>query len=75
MGMLGFTVASLIAGIAQDPALLVVARVGQGVFAAMVAPATLTLITSTYRRVPARVRAIAAWTAAGLAGGGPRQRR
>ena len=70
MGMLGFTVASLIAGIAQDPGLLVVARVGQGVFAAMVAPATLTLITSTYPQGPARVRAIAAWTAAGLAGGG-----
>ncbi len=47
-GMLLFTVASLAGGLAQDPVLLVAARLFQGAGAAMVAPAALSLITTGF---------------------------
>ena len=42
-GLVVFTAASLAGGLAQDPLLLVTSRVGQGIGAALVAPAALSL--------------------------------
>jgi len=64
-----FSVASLAGGLAQDPAMLVAARAVQGVGAAVLAPVTLSLLTSTFPPGPARTRAIGTWTAVGTAGG------
>lgn len=61
-----FTAASLVAGLAQDPAVLLLARAGQGVGAAFATPTTLSLITALFVG-PARSRAMVAYGAmAGL---------
>lgn len=62
-----FTLASLVAGLAQDPAVLLAARAGQGIGAAFATPTTLSLITTLYAAGPARNRAMVAYGAmAGL---------
>lgn len=64
-----FTAASLAGGLAQDGLLLLGARAGQGLGAAVLAPSTLALLTSAVPEGPARARAIATWTAVGAGGG------
>jgi EmrB/QacA subfamily drug resistance transporter len=67
-----FTLTSLIAGLANDPAVLLAARAGQGVSAAVAAPSTLALIITTYTDAAKRARAIALFstvTGAGAAVG------
>lgn len=54
-----FTLASLACGLATSSTALVVARVVQGLGAAMAAPSTLALITTTFTEPKARVRALA----------------
>jgi EmrB/QacA subfamily drug resistance transporter len=58
VGLLLFTAASLAGGLAQDPVLLVAARVIQGAGAAIVAPAALSLITTGFPEGPRRTRAL-----------------
>ena len=57
-GLLTFSAASLAGGLAQDPILLVSSRVIQGAGAALVAPAALSLITTSFPPGPERTRAI-----------------
>jgi EmrB/QacA subfamily drug resistance transporter len=57
-GLIAFALASLAGGLAQDPALLIAARVIQGAGAAIVAPAALSLITTSFPAGPQRTRAI-----------------
>ena len=57
-GLLLFTAASLAGGLAHDPLLLVASRVVQGMGAAVVAPAALSLITTGFPQGPARNRAL-----------------
>src|SRR5215831_17780420 len=57
-GLVVFSLASLAGGLAGDPVLLVAARVVQGAGAAMVAPAALSLITTSFPAGPQRTRAI-----------------
>ncbi len=68
-GLVTFTAASLLGGTATDAATVIVARAGQGLGAAVLAPATVTMLTTTVPEGPRRHRALAAWTAVGLAGG------
>ena len=49
-GMAGFTVASAVAGLSPDPALLVVARVAQGAFGALLIPQGMAIMTKTFSR-------------------------
>ena len=51
-------VASLAGGLAQEPALLLVARVGQGTATAMVTPAALSLLTTMFPEGPARAHVL-----------------
>lgn len=51
-------VSSLAGGLAQEPTLLLVARVGQGIATAMVTPAALSLMTTMFPDGPARSRAL-----------------
>ena len=61
-----FSAASLVAGLAQDPAVLLLARAGQGAGAALATPTTLSLITALFVGA-ARTRAMVAYGAmAGL---------
>ncbi|MGC4807755.1 MFS transporter [Micromonospora sp. DT233] len=67
-GILLFTLASLLAGLAQSDWWLVAARSGQGVGAALAAPSSMALIMTNFEGV-ARARAIAWFSAMMLAGG------
>ncbi|MFD7861782.1 MFS transporter [Streptomyces sp. NPDC059783] len=64
-----FTAASLAGGLAQEGWQLLAARAGQGLGAAVLAPATLTLLTAAVPEGPARTRAIGTWMAVGAGGG------
>ena len=57
-GLIAFSLASLAGGLAQDPVLLIMARVIQGAGAAVVAPAALSLITTGFPEGSERTRAI-----------------
>src|SRR4051794_13947010 len=67
-GVALFTAASLLGGLAQSQAWLLGARALQGVGAAIAAPSTLALLTTSFREGPERTRALAAYSA--VAGGG-----
>jgi EmrB/QacA subfamily drug resistance transporter len=69
LGLAMFAAASLAGGLAQESWQLLVARAVQGLGAAVLAPATLTLLTSAVPAGPARVRAVGTWAAVGAAGG------
>ncbi|MFF8862171.1 MFS transporter [Streptomyces sp. NPDC015139] len=69
VGLALFTLASLGGGLAQEGWQLLLARAVQGLGAAVLAPSTLTLLTSAVAEGPARARAIATWTAVGAGGG------
>jgi EmrB/QacA subfamily drug resistance transporter len=58
LGLTVFSAASLAAGLADDAILLVVARAIQGIGAALVAPAALSLITARIPEGPRRTRAL-----------------
>jgi EmrB/QacA subfamily drug resistance transporter len=64
-----FTAASLAGGLATDPAMLLTARIIQGVGAAALAPTSLSLITVTHTDEQQRRRAVALWSIIGGAAG------
>lgn len=68
VGVALFTIASLLGGIAQTPAWLIGARVGQGIGAALTAPNTLALLTTIFTGRKARMKALALYS--GMAGAG-----
>jgi EmrB/QacA subfamily drug resistance transporter len=68
LGGLGvFTAASLASGLAWSPESLIAARALQGIGAAMLTPAALSIVTTTYAGRQ-RTTALAAWSAIGSAG-------
>ena len=67
-GLIAFSLASLAGGLAQDPVLLIAARVVQGAAAAIVAPAALSLITTGFPEGPERTRAIGLYGAVSSVG-------
>src|SRR5215213_7704092 len=66
-GLSIFTVASLISALAGDATSLFAARAGQGLGAALLSPAALSIITSAFHGRE-RAHALAAWGAVGGAG-------
>jgi EmrB/QacA subfamily drug resistance transporter len=66
-GLATFTVASLASGLASSPESLIAARALQGLGAAMLTPAALSIVTTTYAGSQ-RTAALAAWSAIGSAG-------
>ncbi|MHB1209357.1 MAG: MFS transporter [Acidimicrobiales bacterium] len=68
VGLLGFGVASALAGLAQNATMLFGARALQGGFAAVMAPAALSLLTVTFTEAHERARAFGVYGA--IAGGG-----
>jgi EmrB/QacA subfamily drug resistance transporter len=60
--------ASLVGATASGPGVLLVARATQGLGGALVFPATLSLVTTTFPEGRERNRAVAVWGAAGAAG-------
>ena len=69
LGLVLFTAPSLVGGLAGSPGVLIGARTVQGLGAAVLSPATLTILTTALPEGPRRIRALAAWSAVGAAGG------
>lgn len=68
IGLTGFALASALGGLSQTFAMLVLARTLQGVFAALLAPAALSMLNVTFTEPRERARALGIWGA--IAGGG-----
>ena len=68
IGLAGFAVASAVGGAANGFEMLVIARAAQGLFGALLAPAALSLLTTTFTDVKERGRAFGIFGA--IAGGG-----
>src|ERR1700716_97299 len=68
-GLVLFSVASFAGGIAQSEGWLIVARAVQGLGAAIVSPAALSIITTTFAEGAERNRALGIWGAVAGAGG------
>lgn len=68
IGLLGFAAASALGGVAQNAAMLFAGRALQGVFAALLAPAALSLISVTFVEDTERAKAFGVYGA--VAGGG-----
>lgn len=69
LGLILFAGASLVCALSQDQQMLVGARALQGVGAAVLSPATLTILTTTFREPRARARALGIWSAMAALGG------
>jgi len=67
-GLALYTTASLGGGLASEPEVLLVARAVQGLGGALVFPATLSLVNTTFAEGRERNRAVAVWGGAGAAG-------
>lgn len=67
-GLIGFALASALGGVAPNAGLLFAARALQGAFAAVLAPAALSLITVTFTESRERARAFGVYGA--ISGGG-----
>ena len=68
IGLSLFTVSSLAGGLAQDGGWLIAARAVQGLGAAVLAPATLSVLTTTFTEPAERRRALGAWAATAASG-------
>jgi EmrB/QacA subfamily drug resistance transporter len=68
-GLALFSLASLAGGLATSQGILIAARAAQGLGGAIVAPASLSILTTTFAEGPARNRALGVWGAMGAAGG------
>ncbi|MFI9532993.1 MFS transporter [Nocardia fusca] len=69
VGLIGFSVASAVGGAATNFEMLVAARVGQGVFGALLAPAALSLLTVTFTEPSERAKAFGIFGAVAGTGG------
>jgi EmrB/QacA subfamily drug resistance transporter len=68
-GLVLFALTSLVCGLADSQTTLIAARAVQGLSAAVIAPASLSILTHTFRDGAARNRAVGIWAAMGGAGG------
>ena len=68
-GLVIFSIASLLGGLAQSETWLIAARAVQGLGAAIVSPAALSIITTTFAEGEERNRALGVWGAVAGAGG------
>lgn len=68
-GLVLFAIASLSAGLAQSEAMLITSRALQGLGAAMLSPAALSILTSIFAEGKERNKALGVWGAVAGAGG------
>jgi len=69
VGLSVFTLASLVGGFAQNAAMIEISRAVQGLGGGILAPSTLSLLTTTYTDHRARARALGVWSATAGSGG------
>jgi EmrB/QacA subfamily drug resistance transporter len=58
-----FGISSLLGGLAASQGMLIAARLAQGLGAAMMTPAALSILTTSFTEGPDRVKALGAWSA------------
>ncbi|MGV9928324.1 MFS transporter, partial [Nocardia rhamnosiphila] len=68
LGMVVFGIASLLGGLATTTIALIAARAIQGIGAALLFPATLSLVNIMFEEGRRRIRALAVWAMAGAGG-------
>ena len=68
VGVLLFTIASAVCGLAWSPAALIAARAVQGVGAAIMTPTALSIISTTFPEGPERNKALGIWSMMGATG-------
>src|SRR5213078_4305930 len=68
VGLILFTVASLTCGLASSAAVLIASRAVQGIGAAIINPAALSIVTTTFEEGPERNKALGIWGALGGSG-------
>ncbi len=68
-GVILFTVASIVCGLAQSETALIVARGAQGLGAALISPAALSIVTTTFAEGAQRTKAMGVWAAIAVGGG------
>ena len=68
-GLVVFTVASLLNGLADSSTTLILARGLQGLGAALVSPAALSIVTTTFAEGQERTKAMGVWSAIAAGGG------
>ena len=68
LGLAVFTAASLLGGLAHGGAWLIAARAAQGLGGAILAPTSLSLLTSTFTDMAERRRALGVWSATAASG-------
>src|SRR3954452_18878847 len=68
-GLVLFALASLVGGFANSDAMLIAARAVQGLGAAILSPAALSIVTTTFRDGSERTKALGVWGAVAGAGG------
>jgi EmrB/QacA subfamily drug resistance transporter len=69
LGVIVFTGASLVCGLAQNETALILARGVQGLGAALVSPAALSIVTTTFKEGAERTKAMGVWAAIAVGGG------
>ena len=68
-GVVVFTAASLLDGFAQSPTWLIIARGAQGLGGALVSPAALSIVNTTFDTEADRTKALGVWSAIAAGGG------
>jgi EmrB/QacA subfamily drug resistance transporter len=68
VGLVLFTIASLVCGLANDISVLIGARAVQGIGAAIISPAALSIVTTTFEEGAERNKALGIWGALGGSG-------
>src|SRR5438105_11849542 len=68
LGLILFTAASLVCGLASSAGVLIASRAAQGVGAAIISPAALSIVTTTFTEGAERNRALGIWGALGGSG-------
>jgi EmrB/QacA subfamily drug resistance transporter len=67
-GLVLFTIASLTCGLATSSEMLIASRAAQGIGAAIISPAALSIVTTTFPEGPDRTKALGIWGALGGSG-------
>ena len=68
-GLVLFTAASFVCGVSNGETMLIISRGIQGLGAALVSPAALSIVTTTFREGPERTKALGVWAAIAVGGG------
>lgn len=68
IGMISFTIFSLLIGLSQSATMLVVMRALQGLAAALMSPAALSIVLTTFKEGSERNRALGMWTTVATGG-------